>query len=212
MVKKITQIVLAVVIVLLGYIIYLQISTPIAFDKDFEKREKAVIERIKDIRKAERAFKTKYQYFTASFDTLENFILNDFIQVEKKKYDENDSVGMAKLKKGEKNIEIMNLPVIEHLFGEKKMTKEEVAQMRYIPYSKDKEFSLDAKIIETESKVKIPVVECKASYRDFLDMENYRQLVINKIKDPALVTYDKFPGVMFGSLERGNNEAGNWED
>ena len=74
MTKRIIQIVLAVVIVCLIYVIYKQISTPIIFAKEKAAREARVIDRIKDIRTAQRAFKSKYQRFTGSFDTLASFI------------------------------------------------------------------------------------------------------------------------------------------
>ena len=106
MTKRIIQIVLAVVIVCLIYVIYKQISTPIIFAKEKAAREARVIDRIKDIRTAQRAFKSKYQRFTGSFDTLTNFILQDTLELERKIVDEDDSVAMAQLKKmGKKNVE-----------------------------------------------------------------------------------------------------------
>ena len=49
MTKRIIQIVLAVVIVCLIYVIYKQISTPIIFAKEKAAREARVIDRIKDL-------------------------------------------------------------------------------------------------------------------------------------------------------------------
>ena len=71
--KKLFQIILAVAIVGLIYVIYVQISTPIRFDDEMKAKKAQVIDRIKDIRTAQRAFKSKYQHFTASFDTLSCF-------------------------------------------------------------------------------------------------------------------------------------------
>lgn len=56
--KRIIQIILAVVIVALVYVIYDQISTPIRFDNELAARKAQVIERIKDIRTAQRAYKS----------------------------------------------------------------------------------------------------------------------------------------------------------
>ena len=97
--KKIAQIILAVAIVALVYVIYDQISTPIKFDDELKAKKAQVIDRIKDIRTAQRAFKSKYQRFTGSFDTLTNFILQDTLELERKIVDEDDSVAMAQLKK-----------------------------------------------------------------------------------------------------------------
>ena len=75
--KKAIQIVLFLVIVVLGYILVDSILTPLEFQNTTKLREAAVIERIKDIRTAQRAYKTVHQRFTGSFDTLINFVLND---------------------------------------------------------------------------------------------------------------------------------------
>ena len=56
--KKIAQIILAVVIVALVYVIYDQISTPIRFEQEMKAKKAQVIDRIKDIRTAQRAFKS----------------------------------------------------------------------------------------------------------------------------------------------------------
>lgn len=212
MVKKIAQIVLAVVIVLLVYVIYQQISTPIRFDNELAGRRAAVIERIKDIRTAQRAFKSKYMHFTGDFDSLEQFILNDTLELERKLVDEYDSVAMAQLKKsGRKNVEKFKIAVIDTIFSPKKLTAEQVKELRYIPFSDNKEYYLEAGIITTESKVVIPVVECRAPYKEFLDTVAYHQEVVNLIDDQEN-NFNRYPGIKFGSMEAGNNEAGNWED
>ncbi len=212
MVKKIAQIVLALVIVALVYVIYQQISTPIKFDKELATRQASVIERIKDIRTAERAFKSKYMRFTGSFDSLEQFILTDTLELERKLVDEDDSVAMAMLKKsGKKNVEKFKIAVIDTIFSPKKLTEKEVKELRYIPYSNNKPYYLEAGIITTESKVVIPVVECRAPYKEFLDTVAYHQEVVNLIDDSEN-NFNRYPGVKFGSMESGNNEAGNWED
>ena len=211
--KKIVQLILALVIVGLVYVIYDQISTPIRFDKVKKAKQEIVIERIKDIRTAERAFKTKYQRFTGDFDTLINFVLNDSIEGQRRIVDEDDSVAMAQLKKaGRKNIETFTVAVIDTIFAPKKLTREQVENFRYIPgTNKQAEYSIAAGMVTTESKVVVPVVEVKAPYVKFLDTVQFRQEVINLVKAPEIITYNKYPGIKFGSMEGANNEAGNWE-
>ena len=210
--KKIAQIILAVVIIGLVYVIYVQISTPIRFDQELKDKKAQVIDRIKDIRTAERSFKSKYQRFTGSFDTLISFVLNDTLELERKIVDEDDSVAMAMLKKsGKKNVEKFKIAVIDTIFAPKKLTREDVENFRYIPCTDNKaQFILEAGIISTESKVVIPVVECRAPYKLFLDTIAYRQNVINLIDDETN-NFNRYAGIKFGSMEAGNNEAGNWE-
>lgn len=210
--KKLFQIILAVAIVGLIYVIYVQISTPIRFDKETKAKKAQVIDRIKDIRTAQRAFKSKYQHFTASFDSLTAFVLTDTLELERKIVDEDDSVAMAMLKKsGKKNIEKFKIAVIDTIFAPKKVTRQDVENFRFIPGTGNKaQFIMEAGIITTESKVVIPVVECRAPYKAFLDTVAYRQEVINLI-DEEQNNFNRYPGVKFGSMDSGNNEAGNWE-
>ena len=210
--KKLFQIIIAVEIVGLVYVIYVQISTPIRFDKETKAKKAQVIDRIKDIRTAQRAFKSKYQHFTASFDSLSAFVLTDTLELERKIVDEDDSAAMAMLKKsGKKNIEKFKIAVIDTIFAPKKVTRQDVENFRFIPGTGNKaQFIMEAGIITTESKVVIPVVECRAPYKAFLDTVAYRQEVINLI-DEEQNNFNRYPGVKFGSMDSGNNEAGNWE-
>lgn len=211
--KKIIQIVLALVIVALVYVIYDQISTPIRFDNELKTRKAQVIERIKDIRTAQRAFKSKYQHFTGDFDSLAAFILTDTLELERKIVDEDDSVAMAELKRlKKKNVEQFTIAVIDTIFAPKKLSVEEVKNLRYVPYTNNTvEYLLFAGQLATESKVVIPVVECRVPYKVYLDTVTYRQEIINDI-DNDIHNLNKYPGIKFGSMEGGNNEAGNWED
>ena len=211
--KKIIQFVLALVVLGLAYYVYVLISTPIKFENEQKVREAAVLERIKDIRTAERTFKSKYQRFTGDFDTLINFVLTEQMEGERKKIDEDDSVAMAQAKKKYgrrfKNVEKFTFSVKDSLF--KHLTPEQVAELRYVPYTGNKtEYILEAGMLATESKVVIPVVECRTPYIAFLDTVAYRQEVINLV-DNMKNNFNRYPGIMFGSMERGNNEAGNWE-
>ena len=215
--KKITlivfEILLAAGVLALTYWLYLLISTPIKFENEQKVREAAVIERIKDIRTAERQFKAKHQHFTADFDSLINFVLTETMQGERKKIDEDDSVAMAQAKKkyGKrfKNVEKFTFSVKDSLF--KHLTAEQVAELRYVPYTNNQtEYILEAGMLATESKVIIPVVECRTPYIAFLDTVAYRQEVINLV-DNMKNNFNRYPGIKFGAMDRGNNEAGNWE-
>ena len=143
---------------------------------------------MKDIRTAERAFRSKYHQYTDDFGVLEWFILNDSLEVSHTK-----------------------VAVIDTIFSPRKLTPTQVKELRYIPYSNNKEYYLEAGIITTQSKMKIPVVECRAPYKDFLDTDAYHQEVINLIDD-QVNNYNRYPGIKFGSMDTNNNEAGNWED
>jgi hypothetical protein len=208
--KKAVQFLLGLVIIGLIYVVATLIHTPLSFEKQLETRNADVIVKLKDIRAAERAFKSKYQQFTGDFDSLIYFILNDSLEMERKLVDEDDSVAMAQLKKaGKKNIEKYNLAVIDTIFNPRKLTKEQVEDLRYIPFSDKKEFILEAGKVVTGSNVEIPVVECRAPYKMYLDTVKYRQNIINLIDD-RVYNFNDYAGLKFGSMEGSNNEAGNW--
>lgn len=213
MIKKLVQVALAIVILGLIYVIYQQIATPIRFEKETNQRKALVIDRIKDIRTAERAFKTKYQHFTGDFDSLINFVLNEELELERKIVDEDDSVGLAQLKKaGKKNVETFTIAVIDTIFAPKTLTPDQVKELRYVPFTERKvQHILQAGQLTTGSGVVVPVVECRIPYKAFLDTVEYRQEIINMI-DNEVNNFNRYAGVKFGSMENANNEAGNWED
>ena len=208
----VVEVILAAAIIGAIWCLTVQIATPIKWEKDRKSREETVIKKLKDIRLAQRTYKSKYQRFTADFDTLTNFILTEQMEGERKLIDEDDSVAMAQARKkyGKKfkNVEKFTFSVKDSLF--KHLSVQQIKELRYIPYTDNqKEFYLEAQMLATESKVIIPVVECRAPYKAFLDLNKYRQEIINLIDEN--VKMDKYPGLKFGDLNRGSNEAGNWE-
>lgn len=209
--KKAVQIILGIVIVALIWWIASLISQPLSFEKQLKERNAVVIEKLKDIRTAERAYKSKYKKFTDNFDTLIYFILNDSLQMERKLVDEDDSIAMARLKRlKKKNVETYYIHVIDTIFNPRKFTVEDVNNLRYIPFTNNTvEFYLAAGEAATGSTMVLPVVECRAPYKAYLDTVEFRQNVINLIDD-RVNNFGQYAGLMFGSMEGSNNEAGNW--
>ena len=147
--KKAVQFLLGLVIIGLIYVVATLIHTPLSFEKQLEERNADVIVKLKDIRAAERAYKSKYQQFTGDFDSHIYFILNDSLEMERKLVDEDDSVAMAQLKKaGKKNVEKYSLAVIDTIFNPRKLSKEDVQNLRYIPHTDKVEFILEAAKID----------------------------------------------------------------
>ena len=73
-VRYIVQVLLLAAIVVLVYFIYTGVMKPINFDKAQEARYEKVIQKLKDIRTAQVAYKAVYGKYTGSFDTLIHFI------------------------------------------------------------------------------------------------------------------------------------------
>ena len=72
--KTVIQIVLVAVAIILAYLLYTSVERPLDFEKAKKERYDATIERLKDIRKAELAYKDIHGKFTGSWDTLINFV------------------------------------------------------------------------------------------------------------------------------------------
>ena len=66
--KVTLKILLAAAVVVLAYMCYVSIITPINFDKEKEAREKAIIARLMDILKALIEYKIMYNRHAANFD------------------------------------------------------------------------------------------------------------------------------------------------
>jgi hypothetical protein len=188
--------------------------TPVRFDETKIAREKDVIERVIDIRSAQRGYKQVYGQYTGSFDTLINFVLTAEMEFERQLVSADDSVGLAQLKKAKKkNVEKFTVKAIDTLFGAKKLTPEQVQELRYIPHSKTvngvpTEFEMGASKVMV-GNVNVPVFEAKAHYKTFMHHQD-KQLLINLLDEQENVLY-RYPGIKVGDLTQATNDAGNWE-
>lgn len=203
--RKLIQIILGLLIVGAIYVVVEQIMSPLRFAKEKSAREAVVVERLKDIRSAQRAFKGATQHYTASFDSLIAFVLNDSITVRKTIGSKDDSVAVAK---GLVKEETYLVAAIDTVFGAKKLTPEMVKNLRFIPFTENQEFLIDAGTFITESKVVVPVFEVKAPYKTFLAGMDEQEL-INLIDERK--TLNKYPGIKVGAMDQATNDAGNWE-
>ena len=204
--KAAIQIVLALVVIGLAFVVYRQLTIPLQFDKEVEKRSAAVIDRIKDIRSAERAYKQVYDKYCGNFDSLIAFVLTDWMVYERSFGSADDSVAVAR---GLVKSEQFKMAVIDTAFGTKKLTPAQVQQLRYIPYSADQEYILEAGALETESGVTVQVFECRAPFKAYLSDLNHQELV--NLIDERENTFKDYPGIKVGSMTSATNDAGNWE-
>jgi len=81
--------------------------------------------------------------------------------------------------------------------------------LQYIPFSNARRFSLTADVITTHSGRKVPVMECGATYADYLKGLNsgaIRQLIMAAEND------GDYPGLRFGDLGSDSGNKGNWEE
>jgi hypothetical protein len=211
---KITiQVALLIAIVVLSYLLWSSINKPIEFNREKLAREAATIQRLKDIRKAQLAFKSEYNRYTGDFDSLLVFLKTDSFSVVKAVGSVPDSMieelGKIKaerqaLKDGLITRDTIRLSVKDSLF----YAGYPIDSMKFVPFLPGIEFELGAGQIETTSKVNVRVFEAKVHY-DKLLVGLDKQLIINYKEEREKIT--GYPGLRVGSLEEATNNAGNWE-
>ena len=92
--KILINLVLVAIIALLAYMLYANIKDPIAFQDVKNKRSKAVVERLQDIRTAQEIYRDIKGTFANSFDSLSHVLKNDSIPFENIIGDPDDPTNM----------------------------------------------------------------------------------------------------------------------
>ena len=207
--KKIIQIVLAILIVVLAYAIWESIQKPIRFNKEKDQRYAATIQRLKDIRTAQLAYKNEYGKFTASFDTLINFVKHDSMKLVRAV----GSIPDELLEQGwTEEIAVKEGIIIRDTI--KRAIKDTLFAPNFnadllwqVPFTENDSFELATAMLVV-SKLNVNVFEAKV-HNDILLHGMDEQLVINL--NDLMENANNFPGVKVGDIVEPNNNAGNWE-
>ena len=210
--RRVIQILFVLVIIVLGYLIVESIMEPIRFNQEVDVREQATIDRLIDIREAQKAYKDIYKKYTSSFDTLIAFVDTGNFTVVRAigdiPEDWLDELGFDKarekaLKEGVISRENSYVPVLDSLFHQGFATD----SLRYVPFCDGITFNMSSGELLTSSNLTVQVVETFCLYDDLLNGMD-RQLVVN-YKDERMKIVG-FEGVKFGSMDEGTL-TGNWE-
>lgn len=156
---------LAVLIAVLAYADYQSIKVPIDFQNEKEARYTHVVQRLKDIRTAELAYKAKYQRYAGDMDSLVLFISSDSLNVIKAFGEVPD--GMTEenaIDSGFVTRDTLQVSVFDSLFGARHMEDRvhpfNLDSLPFVPFTKDGKFELEANMIE-RSGAKVPVFRAK---------------------------------------------------
>ncbi|MCT4590916.1 MAG: hypothetical protein N4A71_24035 [Carboxylicivirga sp.] len=209
--KTVIQIVLTIAIIALGYFCVESIQKPIRFQEQHKLRKNANVERLIYTRDAQVAYKSVYDKYTGSYDTLINFILNDSLPLVKKEGAITDSMraeGMTEIKAlalGIISRDTIRVSVKDSLFP----AGYPVDSLKFIPFVEDgKTYEMGAGIVVTGSGVKVQVFEAKVHNNIYLAGLELQEIINLNDKTEKL---ERYPGLKVGSLEAANNNAGNWE-
>lgn len=189
---------LAVVIIILGYLIYASVRKPVKFENTLSNRGEVIIEKLKDIRLAQILFKKQYGRYTGSFDTLINFVKTGKIPEIKLIPDPNDTTNTRSI-----SDTIGFISIYDSVFLKKNYT---IEKLNEIPFGEGEYFSILAGKIN-KAGVDVAVFEVSARFETFAkDLD--KQMLLNKIKESE--DKMKFPGLKVGSLTEPTTD-GNWE-
>lgn len=206
--KKAIQFGLLFVILLLGYLIYNSINEPIEYEQQFNKRNTAVVNRLKLIRDAEVAYKSIHDKYTGSFDTLIDFVKNGQLKMLRMEGSLTDSMLQAGMtEKDALSAGIIKRDTVYLAVKDSICRNLNPDSLRRVPYC-NAEFELGSTVLTSSSGLAIPVFEAKVLNKVYLKGLDEQQRIN---KDNLAKQLDRYPGLKVGSLEEANNNAGNWE-
>ena len=228
--KVLTYFILPLIIVGLTVAIVKSVMEPVDFNKHKAYRESIAVQRLKDIRDLQVAFKNVNGRYASTIDSLKMFYNEGKMKITLQVGSKDDSLAMAntdKLKKkfrylkadklneklhelylaGEPNLVFQishDIPVKDTIFRSR--TDFHIDSLAFIPFCGD---SIQmASTIKMVSGVKVPLFEASMPYRSLLRGLN-NQLRINL--DAQREDQGKYQGLQVGSITAPNNNAGNWE-
>ena len=191
--KWIISIVLTAVVALLIYMLYLNIQEPIAFQAVKNAREDVVVDKLKEIRQAQEIYRDITGQFAGDFDSLSHVLKYDSIKFENIIGDPDDPTG------GEFIRTVTYSPAIDSI----EVLGINLDSLRYIPFSENGEFSIQADTLTYQSTL-VSVVEVGTRWKEF--MGQYGSLKYAKYDN----SYDPNRMLKFGDMNA-PNLTGNWE-
>lgn len=205
--KTILQIVLWIVCIILGYLIYRSVTGPIEFAKVKERRFAAVIEKLKDIRDSQEAYKTITGRYANDFNSLIAFVdTADYTITQQRdsSFMEFDKTyGIDLLREITITDTLGFVPVRDSIFKNSDRYKD----MMKVPFAQnDENFEMKSGVID-RSGYKVPVFEAKVEKKVVL----YDQPADLVARENAMVSVEEVNGsaIKVGSLTEVST-SGNW--
>ncbi len=197
--KAVIQFVLFIIIVALGYMVYDSIMEPVRLNQEKNKREKAVVQRMKELRSAELIYKQLNGKYIDNWDTLVQFIDSAEVPVVKIIPDPTDTTYTLTINDTVGYKRVYNL-----LFPNENNTN--LSQFMIIPFSGGDTIELHAGELD-RGGVTVQVFEAKAPYSSYLKGMD-EQYIINLTAGKKDI--DLYPGIKVGSMTEPSTD-GNWE-
>lgn len=226
--KIIIEVVMLALIAGLVYLLYSNIMQPVNFNKEKAVRQAVAVQRLKDIRTLQVAYKSVTGKFNSSIDSLKQFYESGEMAVIMQVGSMDDSLAVTHteaVKKasrgkitpaelyqmylnGDKNLVFSvenKIPVRDTLFHNREDFC--IDSLKYIPFSGKEPIQMEA-AIKMVSGVPVPLFEARIPWKSLLKGMN-NQLRINL--DAESRDLNRYEGLQVGSITAPNNNAGNWE-
>ena len=230
-VKIAVECALGALIVLLVWLTVKSVQKPVEFNKEVAARSQVGIQRLKDIRTLQVAFKSENGRFSPTMDSLKMFYESGKMAIVMQIGSLDDSVAVANTEaikkaagKKAKPDEILaklqeaykhgtpvvfsvtsQVPVKDTLFNNRPDFC--IDSLAYIPFSGGQKTEMES-TIKLVSGVNVPLFEARMPYKALCKgLDN--QLRINL--DAERRDQNKYEGLQVGSVTAPNNNAGNWE-
>ena len=223
--KVLTYLILPACIAGLTYALVSSVMEPVNFEKHREYRKEIAVQRLKDIRELQVAYKNVNGKYTADIDSLIMFYNTGKMKVVMQIGSQDDSVAVANTKalkarkpriKPEEMLKLYQegkslvfkieneVAVKDTLFSHREHFV--VDSLAFIPFSGDS--IIMASTVKKVSGVNVPLFEASMPYKSLLKGLN-NQLRVNL--DAQCEDQCKYKGLQVGSISAPNNNAGNWE-
>ena len=229
-VKILVEVLLLAAIAGLAYLLYSNIMQPVNFNKEKASRQAVAVQRLKDIRTLQVAYKSVTGKFNSSIDSLKQFYENGQMEIVMQIGSMDDSLAVmnteaikkanrklkpeqltAKLQEayaaGQKVVfsSATKIPVRDTLF--KNRPDFCIDSLKYIPFSGKTPVEMES-AIKMVSGVPVPLFEARMPWKALLKGMD-KQLIINLNAESR--DLNRYEGLQVGSISAPNNNAGNWE-
>ena len=229
-IKIIAEVILLAAIVGLVYLLYSNIMKPVNFNKEMESRKAVAVQRLKDIRTLQVAYKSVTGKFNSSVDSLKQFYESGQMEIVMQVGSLDDSVAVLNteaIKKANRKLKpeqltaklqeayaagqkvvfstVTKIPVRDTLFTNRPDFC--IDSLKYIPFSGKEPIQLEA-TTKMVSGVPVPLFEARVPWKSLLKGMD-KQLIINLNAESR--DLNRYEGLQVGSITAPNNNAGNWE-
>ena len=229
-VKIICEVLLLAVIAGLVYLLYSNIMQPVNFNKEKASRQAVAVQRLKDIRTLQVAYKSVTGKFNSSIDSLKQFYENGQMGIVMQIGSMDDSLAVMNteaIKKANRRLKpeqltaklqeayaagqkvvfstVTKIPVRDTLFNNRPDFN--IDSLKFIPFSGKEPVQMEA-VTKMVSGVPVPLFEARVPWKSLLKGMN-NQLRINL--DAESRDLNRYEGLQVGSITTPNNNAGNWE-